>query len=253
MHTVILSKKFKPKGNYDLVRLGKLNDSGYLVDKRDVNDANILISLGVCHAWSFEESFLKLNSVPIEAYDGTTGLFKLFKMTINALITFQRQLFFQSLIAFFGYSRFFSGSTRHHEVMVGFDKSPTFTSLDSIFKSVVKTNQKVFLKIDIEGWEYRLLDDIIKHSKNICGLAIEFHELDIHIEKVEQFISDFPLEIAHVHCNNYALTTPEELPLVIEATFSSQSLLNNSEVVFPNPLDSSNDKYKEDYKIDFRD
>ena len=84
MHTVFLSNIFKPRGNFDLVRLGKLNDSGYLVDKRDVNNADILVSLGVCHAWSFEESFLKYNRVPIEAYDGTTGLFKLFKMTINA-------------------------------------------------------------------------------------------------------------------------------------------------------------------------
>ena len=251
MHTVFLSNIFKPRGNFDLVRLGKLNDSGYLVDKRDVNNADILVSLGVCHAWSFEESFLKYNRVPIEAYDGTTGLFKLFKMTINALLSLQLQLFFQSLIAFFTYSRFFSGTTRHHEIMVGFDKPPIFTSLDSIFNSVIKKDQKVFLKIDIEGWEYRLLDDIIKHSKHICGLAIEFHDLDIHIHQVEKFISDFPLEIAHVHCNNYALTTPEELPLVIEATFSSQSTLNNSEVVFPNTLDSSNDKYKEDYKIAF--
>jgi len=252
MHKVFLSKIFKPKGNYDLIRLGKQNDSGYLVDQRDVNDANILVSLGVCHAWSFEESFLEYNKVPVEAYDGTTGLLKLLKMTVNSLLTFQRQLFFQSLTAFISYSRFFTGSTKHHELMVGFDKPPTFVSLDTIFNTVVKKELKVFLKIDIEGWEYRLLDDIIQHSENICGLAIEFHDLDIHIDKVSKFISDFPLEIAHVHCNNYALTTPDELPLVIEVTFSSQSQLNNSKVIFPNPLDSSNDKYKEDYKIDFK-
>ena len=251
MHTVLLSKIFKPKGNYDLVRFGKQNDSGYLVDQRDVKDANVLVSFGVCHAWSFEESFLSYNKVPVEAYDGTTGLLKLFKMTINALLTLQSQLFFQSLSAFVTYSRFFSDSTNDHEVMVGFDKPPTFVSLDTIFNTMVKKEQKVFLKIDIEGWEYRLLDDIIKHSQSICGLAIEFHDLDIHLDKVEKFISNFPLELAHVHCNNYALTTPDELPLVIEATFSSHSPLNNSEVIFPNSLDSSNDKYKEDYKIAF--
>ena len=249
MHKVFLSQLFKPKGDFDLIRLGKVNDSGYLVDKRDVNEADILISLGVCHAWSFEESFLKVNKIPIEAFDGTTGLFKLFKMTVNALLTLQRQLFFQSLIAFLTYSRFFSGKTNHH----GYDKPPTFTSLDSIFKSFVDKDQKVFLKIDIEGWEYRLLDDIIKYSHNICGLAIEFHDLDIHIEKVEKFISDFSLNIAHVHCNNYALTTPQELPLVIEATFSSHSEINKVSRIFPHPFDSSNDKYKEDYQIDFRD
>ena len=250
-HKVFLNKIFNPKGDYDLVRLGKLNDSGYLVDKRDVNQADILISLGVCHAWSFEEDFLKHNKIPVEAYDGTTGILKLFKMSINALLTLQRQLFFQSVTAFFSYSRFFSGSTRHHAVMVGFDKPPTFISLDTIFKSVVKKDQKVFLKIDIEGWEYRFLDQIIKHSDSICGLAIEFHDLDIHIEKVEKFIADFSLDIAHVHCNNYAMTTPEELPLVIEATFSSHPEIKKSKRIFPHVLDSSNDKYKEDYQIEF--
>ena len=252
-YKVFLNKKFSPKGEYDLIRLGKLNDSGYLVDKRDVNSADILISLGVCHAWSFEESFLKLNNIPIEAYDGTTGLLKLFKMTINALLTFQRQLFFQSLIACLTYKHFFSGSRHHHELMVGFDQSPDFVSLDTIFNAVVKKNQKVFLKIDIEGWEYRLLDDIIKHSKSICGLAIEFHDLDIHIDKVNKFIDDLPLNIAHVHCNNYGLTTPKKIPLVIEATFSSHSELNSLKQVFPHILDSSNDKYKQDYQIEFRD
>jgi len=135
--------------------------------------------------------------------------------------------------------------------MVGFDKPPTFISLDTIFKSVVKKDQKVFLKIDIEGWEYRFLDQIIKHSDSICGLAIEFHDLDIHIEKVEKFIADFSLDIAHVHCNNYAMTTPEELPLVIEATFSSHPEIKKSKRIFPHVLDSSNDKYKEDYQIEF--
>ena len=31
------------------------------------NDIRPLISLGVCHAWSFEEDFLKYNKIPIEA------------------------------------------------------------------------------------------------------------------------------------------------------------------------------------------
>jgi len=82
-------------------------------------------------------------------------------------------------------------------------------------------------------------------------MAIEFHDLDIHIEKVEKFIADFSLDIAHVHCNNYAMTTPEELPLVIEATFSSHPEIKKSKRIFPHALDSSNDKYKEDYQIEF--
>jgi hypothetical protein len=47
------------------------------------------------------------------------------------------------------------------------------------------------------------------------------------------------------------MTTPEELPLVIEATFSSHPEIKKSKRIFPHVLDSSNDKYKEDYQIEF--
>lgn len=45
MKKVILNNSFCPKGTYDLVRLGKIYDAGYLVDKRDIFRSDILISL----------------------------------------------------------------------------------------------------------------------------------------------------------------------------------------------------------------
>ena len=252
MKTVFLNKIFKPKGQFDLVRLGKKNDSGYLVDKRDVLTSDILISFGVCHAWSFEEDFLKLKKVPIEAYDGTTGFFKLFKMAYVAFLTLQKQLFFQSIQALLSYKKFFSGDVRHHALMVGFSQPPNFVSLQEIINNVTNKNEKIFLKIDIEGWEYRLLDEIIKYSDKLSGLAIEFHEFDLHDKKVQDFIKKLPLEIAHVHCNNYGMVSPDLTPFVIEVTFSSHSPLNNKFLGLPHPLDSSNNKLIEDFKIDFR-
>ena len=40
-------------------------------------------------------------------------------------------------------------------------------------------NCQAFVKMDIEGSEYRVLDDLLKHWGNIVGLAIEFHDVDI--------------------------------------------------------------------------
>ena len=37
---------------------------------------------------------------------------------------------------------------------------------------------KIFLKMDIETVEYKVLDDIFKTKKNIVGMAIEFHKID---------------------------------------------------------------------------
>ena len=45
-------------------------------------------------------------------------------------------------------------------------------------------NKKIFLKIDIEGEEYRLLNDLIKNSDLLSGLVIEFHYVDININKI---------------------------------------------------------------------
>ena len=36
-------------------------------------------------------------------------------------------------------------------------------------------NEKNFLKIDIEGSEYEIIEDIIDHSQKISVLIIEFH------------------------------------------------------------------------------
>ena len=44
-------------------------------------------------------------------------------------------------------------------------------------KTIERINKKpIFLKIDIEGWEYRLLKDLITYSEVIEGLVIEFHD-----------------------------------------------------------------------------
>ena len=36
----MLPKNFKPKKNYDLIRLGKNNDGGYLVEKNSIKKTN---------------------------------------------------------------------------------------------------------------------------------------------------------------------------------------------------------------------
>ena len=51
-------KILKPKYNYDLIRIGRDNDGGYLVEKKSLENTQSLISLGISNDWSFEESFL---------------------------------------------------------------------------------------------------------------------------------------------------------------------------------------------------
>ena len=59
------------------------------------------------------------------------------------------------------------------------------------------------MKIDIEGSEYRLLKDIVKNKNVINGLIIEFHELDLHLDKVSNFVKELDFKVTHVHANNF--------------------------------------------------
>ena len=62
--------------------------------------------------------------------------------------------------------------------------SDIFNSLDFNHSGETKP---VFFKIDIEGSEYRILDDLINYQKVIEGLVVEFHNVDLHLEKISKY------------------------------------------------------------------
>ena len=64
-----LHKIFKPKKEYELTRLGKKNDGGYLVGIQTVKESQYLISFGIRDDWSFEKDFLKKNLVKALCFD----------------------------------------------------------------------------------------------------------------------------------------------------------------------------------------
>ena len=49
-----------PQKEYDLIRIGKDNDGGYLVDKESFLKTEEIVSFGINDDWSFEEESLKL-------------------------------------------------------------------------------------------------------------------------------------------------------------------------------------------------
>jgi hypothetical protein len=65
----MLPKNFRPKKNYDLIRLGRNNDGGYLVEKNSIKNSKTLISFGIGNDWSFESHFKSQNNIKIFAYD----------------------------------------------------------------------------------------------------------------------------------------------------------------------------------------
>ena len=126
------------------------------------------------------------------------------------------------------------------------------TDLDNILKNLEKN---FFLKIDIEGSEYRILDQIIKNSKKINGLAIEFHDFDLHQNVIKKFVNELDLKLVHIHVNNYGTINSDGIPSTIEFTFSSKEFisndLNNDKVYPVVNLDKPCNKNEIDHKVIF--
>jgi hypothetical protein len=96
------------------------------------------------------------------------------------------------------YKNFFKGDIFYFRsaIGIGFKR----IKLKEIFDRT--KNASIFLKIDIEGSEYRILDEIIQLQDFICGLVIEFQDIDLHAEKILNFINNFKLKLVHVHGQN---------------------------------------------------
>ena len=54
---------FKFKTAKDLVRIGRNYDGGYLVCKKDIDETEVLIGLGIGDDWSFESNFVSLKDI----------------------------------------------------------------------------------------------------------------------------------------------------------------------------------------------
>ena len=218
-------KIFQPYFCEDIVRLGKDNDGGYLVNKQDILKTKKLLSLGVGDDYSFEKDFMALNDCPIVAFDGTID---------------PNQEFIKN---------FYSGDKNFINKNIGNKEG------EVSFKSILG-QQDVFLKCDIEEHEYDILNDIIIHSKLFTGIAIEFHNINgkDNFNELINFIAKVELKLVHVHVNNWFYYTTEQgcIPDVIELTFtSSDNVTLDDDIKFPHKLDMSNRPGGEDFKIVF--
>ena len=102
----------------------------------------------------------------------------------------------------------------------------------------------------------RIIDDIVKYSDKIVGMAIEFHETDplrLVFNNAIRKLQDI-FELVHIHPNNYGAISSDGLPEVLEVTFIIKEMCSrkHKRVYFPlQGLDQPNDPHKEDYRMRF--
>ena len=140
-----LAKIFKPLANYELIRLGKFNDGGYLVGKNSINNSEYLVSFGLDLDWSFEEDFKKKNNkINIICFDDNLDKkFILKKIIIQFIfIIFNKNLkYLFFLIKNFINFYFFINKVKYQKKKINYK---------DILQIQADINN-IFFKIDIEG------------------------------------------------------------------------------------------------------
>ena len=232
MYLVKLPKILQPFACSDLVRLGKNNDGGYLINSQDINKTQWMVTFGLGDDWSFEKDFIDKNNCGLDVYDNSVKPYLLHE-DISAK-----------------YLDFFSQNRRHHPTNVG--NNIGFISP----QQALADHENVFLKCDIEGNEYLILDDLIRISDKLSGMVIEFHDLNIedNINLLINFLAKSALRLVHVHVNNYTyIETPNQAyPTVLELSLTSSKNINwVDHIDLPHELDHPNNPLDKEFKIIF--
>ena len=256
----------KPNFKTTLIRIGKKNDGGYCISESSLKETSILYSFGLNDDWSFEKEFRKKSGAKVVCFDYSVTLIFWIKRFIKDILQFvllkrPNARTIKRFFTFFNYKLFFNNSEKiHQKKFFGTTEQLRASSNDGTIidmKTILKKwpSDKIFMKIDIEGSEYRILEDIIENQLRITGLAIEFHDCDLMSEKIQLFIEKFNLDLVHIHVNNYGIINKDNFPTVIELTFSPKkynSKRNLNENNFPlQNFDQPNNKNHKDLSIIF--
>ena len=118
--------------------------------------------------------------------------------------------------------------------------------------NISKEYNDIFFKIDIDGSEYRIFEELIQIKHKILGLVIEIHDIDLHKEKIINFIKQLDLELIHIHPNNFAGVDRNNDQIVIELTFEKNPDMLSNQISFTHTLDMKNNPSVKDIELVFQ-
>lgn len=240
----MLPNWWKPVEAGGLIRIGPQHDGGYIVSERALAASDTLLSFGLSDDWQFEEAFQRMSGARVICLDHTVN----WKFWVRHIIVNLLRLRWKKLTRYFEYLHFFSNpNTEHRALKVGYDR-PGEISLKSLIDLL--PGRSIFLKSDIEGAEYRLLDTIISNAGRFTGLAIEFHDIDLHRARLEDFIDRLKgFVVVSLHANNAGGVDGNGDPLVIEMSFVRKDLFEPAQPGGKKPSLAPNDPNAPDIEI----
>lgn len=217
----------------NLIRLGNDGDGGYLVPEISLQKADLLLGFGIGNNNSFEDSFSIIFNKPSYGFDCTI----------------------QSSA---------SKSPLFHFIPKCIAHKKTDSSNTNFFEQISLLNlqgKKIFIKMDIEGAEYDIIQDILQYSPQITGLVFELHIWNEQmLESATSLLSSINkhFTLVHIHGNNCAKhyiqgsNITGKMPSLIELTYISRNLLNNplpNNKSYPLSLDGLNCPYRNGNKF----
>jgi hypothetical protein len=227
MVNITLPKILQPFYCAELVRLGKDHDGGYLVNRLDIEKTNHLLSFGIGTDISFEKDFIGLNNCPLSAYDKEAKIYE---------------------------SDFFQDGRKLTTKNVGIVTDDDNQSFIDIIQSI---DGMIFMKCDIEGFEYQIFDQLIENRKRFSGIVLEVHDIADYkyFNELTSFISKLGMPLIHTHLNNHSFYKHENdkyTPNVIELTFtSSDNIEFRRGLSLPHELDMRCKKEEIDFSVIF--
>jgi hypothetical protein len=214
-----------------LVRVGGTNDGGYVVPMEAVKAVGALLSFGLSHDWTFERDFERHNAkAPIHCYDHTVSALTTVPYSFGQLARFvvrRKTRYLRKTLAWLDYLAFFRGKNVHFRERIWRDDSDGSATIADAFGRL-PAHCPVFVKMDIEGSEYRVVDDLLARAEAIVAMTIEFHAVDIapglFNETIAKIKRDF--HIVHIHGNNMGGLAPFHFPVSPEITFLNKRFFN---------------------------
>ena len=264
---MLVDKKFnllKPIKTPKLLRLGRKCDGGYIVNFDIIKKCNTLISFGMGSDWSFELDYIKRNSSSsIHIYDYTVSassyikeIFKYFRRFITLRESYSA--FEKRIKYFYNYKKFLdlSNVNFYREKITDKIQGKADSDIKKVFQRIGK--KEIILKCDIEGAEYKMIDQILEYKDQIQMFIVEFHWIDknekIFLESIKKIKNYF--QIIHIHGNNHYSKNIAGLPAILEITFLKKKYIKEEKIEyikeFPvHGLDYPCNSYKEDLTFYF--
>lgn len=224
-----------------LVRLGGHMDGGYIVPQAAMDHAQGLLSLGLGDDFTFDQDWHRAKPQdPIHMYDASVDINNI-HIRVNTHVRGNIDIKGE-------YREFFQGPVQH---------IAEYITPDNFAQALDRMGvDQIFVKMDIEGAEYPLIDLFVQHHDRIVGIAMEWHhcvkrsQIWSHaVSKLNQYY-----DIVHVHGNNHVHQDSDGVFGCMELTHVRRDVVNSAgprkQIYLPD-LDYSNVHGREDVEYYF--